>query len=278
MKKLLLLLTLTLVLTCLVSCGISNPDHTTGSSDPEQTNSTTGSSDSEQTNSTTDSSDSEQTNSTTDSSNSEQTISPSDTNFIVPTDEEAALRTVSQTNEDGLKFEITVHGYKSDILGKDFYVKNNEYFIVDIKLTNESDIALYQSLPTYCHEMSPPHNHEIGFDLSHGKTKLHSSSFGFSCPAMFDCWTIEAGKSYEWQLKLAAGEQQSGEQDLPGDATGSQAGIKLYEKDIFADNICVFDGSFFFDYTKNKDQYGNDFSISIPFSIEVVYVSHIANK
>jgi hypothetical protein len=245
MKKILLsLLLLAFVLSCFVSCIPATPNDTTNSDD--------------------------------DAKNPPAV----DINFISPSDEESALYTVSRTSDHGLNLVITLHGYKSESLNKDFYVKNNEYFLVDVKLTNESENALYQWLPTYCrHSFDPSHNHEIGFDISHGEYKLHSSSFGFTCGMLTDIWTIEAGESYEWQLKLAVGEPQSGEQDLPVDGTeGSLMGIKLYEKAIFDDNVCIFDGEFSFTYMQSKDKNENDCSISVPISIETVYVSSVANK
>ena len=103
-----------------------------------------------------------------------------------------------------MKLEVTLHGYKSESLGKEFYVKNNEYFLVDVKLTNESDTPVYQFLPTSCRDCTLAHNHELSFDLSNGESKLNSSSFGFDCAEKTDLWTIEPGKSYEWHLKFAA--------------------------------------------------------------------------
>ena len=200
--------------------------------------------------------------------------------FISPSDEESAVYTVTQTDGNGLKLEVTLHGYKSESLGKEFYVKNNEYFLADVKLTNESSTPVYQWLPTACREMSPAHNHEIKFDIANGDYKLNSSSFGFACPERTDLWTVEPGASYEWQLKLAVGEQQNGKQDLPADGTGYAAGIKLYEKDIFTDHICAFEGNFSFAYRKNEpneDDTANDSSVSVPLSIEVVYVSGTAD-
>ena len=129
--------------------------------------------------------------------------------FVSPEDEERAVSTVTHTDENGLRLEVTLHGYKSESLGKEFYVKNNEYFLVDVKLTNESDKTFHQFLPTSCRDCSPAHNHEISFNLESGDRKLNSSSFGFTCAEKTDTWTVEPGKSYEWQLKLAAGSQQT---------------------------------------------------------------------
>ena len=285
--------------------------------------------------------------------------------FISPSDEESAVYTVTQTDGNGLKLEVTLHGYKSESLGKEFYVKNNEYFLADVKLTNESSTPVYQWLPTACREMSPAHNHEIKFDIANGDYKLNSSSFGFACPERTDLWTVEPGASYEWQLKLAAGDPhntlvswkpeenaplESGTEEvengkrtavneetevstyiyasgfmqggnfqiyestyvafgsagtgiygsdfiigangtlgssyqfvvngsfssimgiLPSDGD-SNAGILLYKDALFPDNVCTFEGPVSFSYMKSSDGTENNLSVSVPLSIEVVYVS-----
>ena len=201
--------------------------------------------------------------------------------YTVPADESCAEYTVSAFTEDGLKMEITVHGYQSKILDKDFYVKNNEYFLVDVKVTNESEIGLYQWLGSYCrHSLGPSHNHEIGFDISHGEYQLHSSSFGFICPLSIDVWKLEPGETYEWQLKLAAGEVQSGvDYDLPADGNGVQMGIVLYDEDIYTNGICTFSGDFSFDYNYGlpEDDF-NDRSLSIPMKIDIIFVSSDAGR
>lgn len=290
--------------------------------------------------------------------------------FVSPEDEESTVYTVTQTDENGLKLEVTLHGYKSESLGKEFYVKNNEYFVADVKLTNESDTPVYQTLPTACRGMSPSHNHEISFDIANGDNKLHSSSFGFDCPDMIDVWTIEPGKTYEWQLKLAAGSPssnitvtypnaengkkedseiiiekeeakpnpasegyiyygsgnvQSGNfqvfestyigsvggnffsSDFVFDQTGvlstsyhfivngsalniagflpsdgdKTTGLLLYGNNIYTDNVCIFEGPLSFSYMKSTDGSEDVISVSVPLSIEVVYVSggvHIVSQ
>jgi hypothetical protein len=287
--------------------------------------------------------------------------------FVSPEDEESAVCTVTQTDENGMKLEITLHGYKSESLGKEFYVKNNEFFLADIKLTNESDTTFYKFLPTSCRDCTPAHNHEIDFDIANGENKLHSSSFGFTCAEMTDLLKIEPGQSYEWQLKMAAAKPQSdvvykpGENDgkndadkedlkentkdkkegeetknvsdnyiyyesnfiqggnvqiyesvytngsgniifgtdyfvtgdgalsssyhfvingiftsitgvLPSDGNESDK-LFLYGEALFPENTLTFDGSFFFSYMKESDGYENNISVSVPVSVEVVYVS-----
>ncbi len=297
--------------------------------------------------------------------------------FISPEDEESTTYTVTQTDENGLKLEVTLHGYKSESLGKEFYVKSNEYCLADVKLTNESDTPVYQFLPTSCRDCTPAHNHEISFDIANGDYKLNSSSFGFTCAEMTTTWTIEPGESYEWQLKLAAAEPQAssidnkdekeeGEKeeitnkstassdgyiyydsafvqgglfetytavngnsavesytvsngngsfnayytDMTGNiffgsgfgsdgssyyftviggsaislvgilpADGENAlGLRLYDSSIFPDNVCTFEGDLSFYYMNSNDGADNDLSVSVPLSIEVVYVSSIPNS
>jgi hypothetical protein len=278
--------------------------------------------------------------------------------FDSPEDEEKAAYTVTQTDENGLTLEVTIHGYKSESLGKEFYVKNNEYFLADVKLTNGSDTPVYQFLPTACRDSSPAHNHEISFDIANGDHKLNSSSNGFTCPEMTEVWTIEPGASYEWQLKLAAGKLESTNiAQFPGFGTITESNketeevhdkapqesaqihsilsqssiyyyntafsqdgnisyetytligdhtfivngssfsytfitngsvsytgalpldgddsyvIRLYDSSVFPDNVCVFAGDLSFGYMKSSDGTVNDLSVSVPLSIEVVFVS-----
>lgn len=201
--------------------------------------------------------------------------------FLIPEDETEVLRTVSADNADGLRMEITVHGYQSESLNKDFYVKNNEYFLVDVKVTNTSENPLWQWLPTYCRTlMGTPHNHEIKFDLSHGKYQLDSSSHGFACPDLIDVWKLEPGVTYEWHLKLAAGEVKNGidDYDLPFDGESYRAGIVLYEEDIYSEGSCTFAGAFSFDYKLSEEKGLNTTSLSVPMEIDVVFVSAEAVK
>lgn len=239
MKKILfLLLAMVIVLNCLASCNVGPAENTTGSVNSGEPSSGTN-------------------------------------DFVIPDDETPVLYTVSADNADGLRMEVTVHGYKSESLNKDFYVKNNEYFLVDVKVKNTSDNDLYQLLPTECRNSDPSHNHEIELDLAHGDYKLSSSSFGFMCRTAIEIWKLEPGETYEWQLKLAAGEVKSGgdDYDLPGDA---EDWIKLYGKDIYSDGICTFAGEFSFAYMKTIGDL-NDFFLSVPLSVDVLYVSSVPN-
>ena len=244
MKKLLfLLLTIALVLSCLASCELNNAQDTT------------------------------------ETAKFAEPISKSN-DFEIPEDETRAVCTVSGENADGLTMEVTVYGYQSESLNKDFYVKNNEYFLLNVKVTNTSGNPLWQWLPTYCrHTVGEAHNHEIELDLSHGEYRLSSSSFGFACGDLIDKWRLEPGDTYEWQLKLAAGEVKSGAAyDLPGDGKTYGAGIDLYENDIYDGGICTFEGALSFGYQTSDDGQKNDFSLSVPLTIDVVCVSAEPNE
>ena len=243
-KLLLLLLAMVIVLNCLASCNVGPAENTTGSVNSGEPSSGTN-------------------------------------DFVIPDDETPVLYTVSADNADGLKMEVTVHGYQSESLGKDFYVKNDEYFLVDVRVTNISENPLWQWLPTSCRAlMGTPHNHEIEFDLSYGGYKLHSSSHGFACPSLIDVWKLEPGVTYEWHLKLAAGEVKNGidDYDLPFDGESYRAGVVLYEEDIYSEGIGTFAGAFSFDYKVSEEGHLNDFSLSVPMAIEVVFVSAEAVK
>lgn len=245
MKKLLILfVSVIMLLNCLSSCDTTPAESTSGSLSP-----------------------------------GEQTEEKKD--FVIPEDETRTVYTVSDENADGLKMEVTVHGYQSESLGKDFYVKNNEYFLVDVKVTNTSENPLWQWLPTSCRAlMGTPHNHEIEFDLSYGGYKLHSSSHGFACPSLIDVWKLESGVTYEWHLKLTAGEVKNGidDYDLPFDGESYRAGIVLYEEDIYSEGSCTFAGAFSFDYKLSEEKGLNTASLSVPMEIDVVFVSAEAVK
>lgn len=196
---------------------------------------------------------------------------PSKGSFVVPSDEKTVACHFFANNADGLVMEIAVHGYRSATLGKNFYLKGNEYFSVDVKIKNESFDSIYQFLPTSCREAKIPHNHEIGFDLSNKGYALRSSSFGFACTEMTEVWELKPGETCEWTLKLAAGEENAYDFDLPAD--GDLTGIKLYGESIYTDGSCTFDGSIFFKYRKTKEAEPNDHIVSVPLDLEIVFVS-----
>lgn len=257
MKRILfLLLSVSIVLSCFVSCKHDVTETSDTTTNLQQSEETTG------------------------TSGKEPPIEPPEVSFVSPSDEEIAFLTVASSNSDGIKLEVTLHGYKSESLGKDFYVKSNEYVLADVKITNTSDTSVYQILPTYCRESAEPHNHEISFTISNKDGYfLNSSSFGFACPTMIDVWEIESGKNYEWTLKLAAGKIQSQEYDLPADGKGTSSGIKLYGSDIYTNASCIFNGEIGFDYAHENlgTDTINEYAIQVELSVEFVYVSELSD-
>ena len=201
-----------------------------------------------------------------------ETISPIK-NAFNPTDEKRATHTASATCADGLTIEVTLHGYQSQSLSKDFYVKNDEYFAVDVKITNTSENPVYQYLPTNCRESNTPHNHEIDVDLYLDNYTLCTSSFGFACTETPNVWTLEPGKTYEWSLKLAAGEASDVQFDLPADGNEQPTGIKLYEDALYDYGPLVFSGNIVFYYKKNNEPNRNDCALLVPLSIEVIHIT-----
>ena len=196
-----------------------------------------------------------------------------ETQFTSPEDEEEVFHHVSITDDNGVNMEVTLHGYRSESQNKLFYVKNNEYIIANIKITNSSNKPIYQFLPTYCRESEIPHNHEIGFDISCGEYALHSPYSEFVCTELIDVWTLEPGKTYEWTLKLAAGEVTYENYDLPAGGFAQNSGIKLYDETIYTNGSCIFKGDFSFAYQTSGGTNPNECSISLPCAFEVIYIS-----
>lgn len=221
--------------------------------------------------------------SATSESNNETTSSKSTTSVteppaVAPADEVRAQQTFSVSETpDGITLEVTVYGYSSETLGKDFYVKSNEFFRADVKVTNTSEKSFWQFLPTFCREnMNDKHNHEIEFSLSDGKGHaLHSTdSFGKECPEMIDIWEIKAGESYEWRVTVAAGENTYGEGK--GDLTVSDypwLGIALYDRSIYENDMLDFSGDFSFSYSAKSETYSNELAVKLPVSLTVVYIT-----
>ena len=209
---------------------------------------------------------------------SESSASVTEPPAVAPADEVRVQRTFSVSETpDGITLEVKVYGYSSKTLGKDFYVKSNEFFRADVKVTNTSEKSFWQFLPTFCREnMSDKHNHEIEFSLSDGKGHaLHSTdSFGKECPEMIDIWEIKAGESYEWRVTVAAGENTYGEGK--GDLTVSGypwLGIALYDRSIYENDMLDFSGDFSFSYSAKSETYSNELAVKLPVSLTVVYIT-----
>lgn len=196
--------------------------------------------------------------------------------FQPPSDERSAFYTAAVSNDDGVSLQITAHGYASESLNKNFYIKNNEYFLVDVTVTNDSMHNVHYFLPTYCNEDSVPHNHEIGFNLSCGEYHMHSSSSGFIKERAENVRVLLPGESRTWQLKLAAGKTVYENFDLPADGKAYPSGIKLYGSRLYDYGACIFKGSVFFGYSESYMQANtgiHDLTVSVPLAFEAVYIS-----
>ena len=201
-----------------------------------------------------------------------------------PYDEEAIDYTVSSTNDEGIVLKITAHGYQSKSENRNFYAKSNEYFLIDVEVTNGSSKPIYYFLPRYCNEDVLPHNHEVGFELSCGEYDLHSSSSGFIVARTntenYLMRTLAPGETQSWQLKLAAGETSADDFDLPADGKAYPSGIKLYGPEIYTDGVCTFAGNVFFDYAGSDTQLPRavcDRRLSVPLSVDFLYVQPKSN-
>ena len=193
---------------------------------------------------------------------------------VSPSDEKKVFCIYKQTNADGIFIQISIAGYQSESLGKEFYVKSNEYFTVDVTVKNTSSRTFYRTVYTDCSESSVPHSHEDGLDLSYKENELCPSVIGFSCGQTVSREALKPGESYTYQLKYAPGTEVTSGFDLPGDGTDYAAGVKLYDEvfyTFFDNGSCTFEGYFKFKY----DTRINSGSVSfwIPLSLEVVYVA-----
>lgn len=252
MKKIISILLLFAMLVSFASC------HT---SDMEETSSSTATTD------------------TTETTDTSETVIP-EKFFKVPDDEKEVTRVIKSEKDYGLKMEVTLHGYQSESLNKDFYVKNNEYFIVDVKIINDSPTSdkILQFMSTDCRNFDPPHNHELEFYFAnrYGDHLIATSDHrGFVHPERYIIWELKPGESETYTLKLAAGKQSesSKEYDLPYDGWG---GIELYDESIYENGSCLFIGYIYFPYAFDNNQgldTRNNLYIATELSFEVVYVS-----
>ena len=194
---------------------------------------------------------------------------------VSPSDEQKVFYIFRQTNADGIFIQISIAGYQSEILGKEFYVKSNEYFTVDVTVKNTSSRTVYRTVYTDCSESAVPHSHEGGLDLSYKGNELCPSVIGFSCGKTASREALKPGESYTYQLKYAPGTEVASGFDLPGDGTDYPAGVKFYDEvfyTFFDNGSCTFEGDFKFEY--QKDGLDNLVILFwIPLSLEVVYIS-----
>ena len=252
MKKILSLCLILVMLLSITSCGGS--EETTASDAGETTTDTT------QTSVTTD------TTQTTETSGTQETVIPEDV-FVSPDDEEKTTKTIVAENDDGMKMEVIIHGYKSESLGKEFYVKNNEFIRIDAVITNDSENVYKQFLPTYCHGS---HTHEIDVDITDGNGhRLTVSDVLEGCPEAIQIWEIAAGAKYGFKTKYVAGKY------VWGNTDGNQLDIfTLYDSSIYTDGVCAFSGTVSFDYYPDEgddETYKNTLTLKAGVAFEVVY-------
>ena len=193
-----------------------------------------------------------------------------------PVPGEKTVYYASAQNGDGISMKITVHGYHGENGG--FYVKHNEYFLVDVELSNGSAYPIYYFLPQYGNEETDSDTSPTNFDLSCGEYKLSSSATGFIREKIVSYAQafLAPGGTSTWRMKLAAGEIRTENYDLPADGKAYPSGIKLYGPEIYTDGACIFTGSFFFGYSRASLQSGtalHDLVITVPLSVKVVYVT-----
>ena len=193
---------------------------------------------------------------------------------VSPSDEKKVFCIYKQTNADGIFIQISIAGYQSESLGKEFYVKSNEYFTVEVTVKNTSSRTFYRTVYTDCSESAVPHSHEDGLDLSYKGNELCPSVIGFSCGQTVSREVLKPGESYTYQLKYASGTEVTSGFDLPGDGTDYAAGVKLYDEvfyTFFDNGSCTFEGYFEFEYSTQINSGSVPFWI--PLSLEIVYVA-----
>ena len=263
MKKIISILLLLAMLVSFASCDTSDMEETSSSAATTDTTETTEFSQTTDTSETTD---------TTETSNTADIVNF----FEVPSDEKDVTKTIVTENTDGMKMEITLHGYASESLEKDFYVKHNEIVTMDVKITNASDHTIRQFLPTDCRNFSfrgYRHNHEITVDITNKNgNKLTSCAAYDVHTERYDSWDIESGESCDFKLEYVAGKVYYDERD---DAP-RLCDIPLYGNEIYPDGTCDFTGTISFvyceDYEEDQLRGANDLSLSADIAFTIVYV------
>ncbi len=191
--------------------------------------------------------------------------------FVSPADEKRTTKTIVKENDDGIKMEITFYGYASESLGKDFYMKHDEYIRAEVKITNGSEDPYYQTVPTCCVKGQNPHRHEFDVDIADANGhRLTINSAYEACPEMLYTWEIKVGETYAFRLNYVAGEALS---DFRTGKTKVED-FTLYDGSIYTDGVCEFSGDISFGYFEPIDIIGqmNDREISADVAFEVVYV------
>lgn len=195
--------------------------------------------------------------------------------FESPADETTATKIETEVDDNGLRMDVTFHGYKSEHLGMDFYVKSHEYFTVEVTLTNNTGYDIHQWIPTYCHESDHAHLHELTFSLKHHLAgALTPSNGSVVCPQTGEVWTLPKGESYTWTFRLAAGELVSENYDLSCDDMADDEGILLFGKEnYYPYGKLTFSGTSTFKYAilNEHEKTENRYDLKAYIGVTVVY-------
>lgn len=181
-----------------------------------------------------------------------------------PADQTPMRATTVHQNSDGVSMEIALIGYTSESLGESFYFTDG-VMRAEVKITNNSESTIYQTIPYYCHGNG--HNHEIGVALADAQGKLLRNMDIGVCPAMLQSWSLDTGESITFTLSFAAGDYVTiGEEesaDIKLTTQTNVTGIKLYEN--YEDGACKYTGSisFGYGYGPNHNSPYNPESVSV---------------
>ncbi len=274
MKKALCLL-IVFIMLAITSCGEATVDTTIEATEATETTTTeaTETTATEATESTTESTTEATTESTTEA---EPTLAE------ILSDGETEATSVFTASNGGVDMTVTVHGYSNKDKGYDFYVKNNDYFHVDVKVENNSGEEIYKLNSSCIHGISGAENIELQTYIADAKgNELTPNTAGMVYTDDLLLWSIPAGESYEWNLRLAAGEYPNEFRDTPCDLKvdgiengGLGSGIYLYGEEIYTNGICTFTGTITFRYseTDNGNYTINDKALTADVTIPVLYV------
>ena len=176
---------------------------------------------------------------------------------------------------NGIGMTVTLHGYSNRGKGYGFYVKSNDYIIIDVNVTNNKSTAIYQLAPYLGHGYDPSPNVELNIGFDDGNE--HRLSFAHESlllECLTDLWSMDAGDEYSWRLRAAAAYFEESDYDLEPDSNDRGEGLKLYDESIYSDGMCEFSGTITFAYsdTNNGNSTVNDLSISKNVTIPVLYV------
>lgn len=170
-----------------------------------------------------------------------------------------------------VRLTVTVDGYRSELLGKAFFLLHNEPIFLRVTVENLGETEIRKFLSTYCRENRAPtpenifrHNHEIDYYLKDkkGNTLVRVAPY-FDCPALIDTMTLPAGASETYYYTLAAG-------TLDSDFLHLSATSETDMEKIFADHVTPYGSDIFTtDGSVYSDTFRGEFSFSYIFSYSI---------